>query len=297
MHDDILISFFYLDVGEMDRSKDILFVLVIYKCRLEDSVSFKTLVEQNGEIENLFVYDNTPTVQDTSLPVAAYVHDADNGGLSRAYNRGCKFACENGYKWLLLLDQDTVFPKNALDAYRKAMVSSENLNMIVPQHKVSNGKYLSPTRYFLRMSDLQDTVCTGLVSFSQASPINSGILVSAESFCKVGGYEESVWLDFSDICFIEKYKKLYPFCYVLPDVVCFQQFSMLETDKKRVFNRFCIYLECARNFPRHSFADSIILAIATLRPTLSRTIKERTLRYIKAFFEIYFFNKQINKSV
>ena len=57
------------------------------------------------------------------------------------------------------------------------------------------------------------------------------------------------------------------------------------------------YLECARNFPRHSFADSIILAIATLRPTLSRTIKERTLRYIKAFFEIYFFNKQINKSV
>lgn len=80
---------------------------------------------------------------------------------------------------------------------------------------------------------------------------------------------------------------MYPEYYILSDVVCIQSYSALETDHQRIYKRFCIYLECARNFPRHSLFDNLVLAITTLRPTLSRTIKERRMCYIRAYWNIY----------
>lgn len=264
----------------------ILFVLVIYGCRVEDSLSYKTLIQGSEEI-NLFVYDNSPILQCTNLQVAEYVHDTSNGGLGKAYNAACRYAFANGYKWLLLLDQDTIFPKEALLAYRRALALNLGVDMIVPRLQVEDGRYMSPTHYFMKTSKLQREVPVGRVRLTDVSPVNSGMLVTVDSFRRVGGYEDDVWLDFSDICFIEKYKRKYSDFYILPDVVCTQAFSGLECDKEKIYKRFCIYLECARNFPRKSFIDSVELFLTTLRPTLSRTIKERTLRYLKAYVLIY----------
>ena len=264
----------------------ILFVLVIYGCRVEDSLSYKTLI-QGSEGTDLFVYDNSPIIQSSETQVAEYVHDTSNGGLGKAYNAACRYALANGYKWLLLLDQDTIFPKGALAAYRRALALNLGVDMIVPRLQVEDGKFMSPTHYFMKTSKLQRDVPVGRVRFNEVSPVNSGMLVSVDSFQCVSGYEDDVWLDFSDICFIEKYKRKYSDFYILPDVVCTQAFSGLECDKEKIYKRFCIYLECARNFPRKSFIDSVELFLTTLRPTLSRTIKERTLRYLKAYVLIY----------
>lgn len=271
------------------RQEKILFVLVICGCRVEDSTSFKTLVgPDRGNVADLFVYDNTSALQHTSLPVAEYVHDPDNSGLSKAYNTACEFAESHGYRWLLLLDQDTEFPPGALEAYRRGMARIQpGIEMIVPRHQVANGLFMSPTRYRMKTSRLQREAPTGVVRFSDASPINSGMLVSVKSFRRAGGYENAVWLDFSDVCFIERYKVFYPRFYVLPDVICRQSFSAMETDAAKVYRRYCIYLECARNYPRRSLLDSIALTVTTLRPTLSRTVREKTLKYLKAYWNIY----------
>ena len=274
-------DFIFMEVKE----RDILFVLVIYKCTVEESMAFKSLIGIENA-KDLFVYDNSPYMQNTDLCVAEYVHDLSNGGLGKAYNAACKYAIQHKYKWLLLLDHDTFFPENALPAYREAIVSQQ-VDMIVPRHIISDGRFVSPTPYYMKTSDLQNTAPVGKVSFSSVSPINSGMLISVDSFKSVGGYEEAVWLDFSDICFIEKYKKKYSEYYILPDVICTQAFSAIETDYAKVYKRFCIYLECARNYPRHSVWDNISLTITTLRPTLSRTLRERRMCYIKAYWKIY----------
>jgi hypothetical protein len=148
---------------------------------------------------------------------------------------------------------------------------------------VAGGKYLSPTHYRMKTSHLQDSVPTGTVAFKDACPINSGLLVSVKSFTKAGGYDEPVWLDFSDIRFIEKYRKHYKTFYVMPDLVCRQNYSGLDTDPEKVFRRFCIYLQCAAAYPRDSWTDTLALAITTLRPTLSHTFRRCTLRYLKAY--------------
>lgn len=278
----------------MKENGKILYVLVICGCTVEQSEAFRTLILPSpDEIKHTFVYDNSSIVQTTGYEVAAYVHDTQNHGLSKAYNEASRFAAAHGYTWLLLLDQDTMFPADALSFYKSA-ANTVKTDMIVPRHKIDNGLYLSPTPYSMKTSKLQRQAPTGLVSFRTCCPINSGMLVTVSSFIKAGGYEESVWLDMSDICFIEKYRRYYDSYYVMPEVTCIQSFSGLETQPEKIFRRYCIYLECARNFPRRHLRDSLALLITTLRPTLSRTLREKTLKYVKAYFHIYISGKRYN---
>lgn len=281
---------------EMTNNK-ILYVIVIYRCKLEDSRAFQSLIGNNAEEQkHLFVYDNSPYKQMTSIPVAAYIHDLSNSGLSKAYNQACQFAQAEGYQWLLLLDEDTFFPSHSLDAYKKAIKEHPAITLIAPRHKVSNGLYLSPTPYWMKTSALQAYAPTGIISLKKYGIINSGMLVSTESFINVGGYEEKVWLDFSDVCFIEKYKKAYTSLFILPDIVCHQAFSGIDDHPERIFKRFCIYLECARNYPKpHIINDAIALAITTMIPVIYRTIKDKTFKYIIAYWKYYILGKKTRR--
>jgi len=267
---------------------EILYVLVLYGCPLEQSKTFQTLIAPCGEktIGNLYVYDNSPTLQETQHKVAAYIHDTNNGGLGKAYNEACKFATAHSYKWLLLLDQDTIFPEKALVSYKKA-ASESTEEMIVPRIKVVGGKYLSPIRHVMKYARLQNTAPTGVATFKCCEPVNSGIMVSVKSFTKAGGYEEAVWLDLSDICFIQKYSKHYRSFFIMPEVTCLQTFSGLEDNLDKIYKRYRIFLECARNYPKPTLSDTLDLLILSLRQTLSRTLKEHTTRYLKTYWEIY----------
>lgn len=266
----------------------ILFVLVLYKCPLEDSKSFLSLLANHPEEQShIFVYDNSPCIQHTEITVAQYIHDTQNGGLGKAYNTACRFAQEEGYQWLMLLDQDTTFPENALQKYQQAIVQHSELQMIVPQHKIRTGQFFSPTHYHLKTSQLQEHVLTGVVHFKDAAPINSGMLVSVNSFTRVNGYDEAVWLDFSDIRFIEKFQRYHSTFYVMPDVICLQDFSATESNKDKRYQRHCIYLECAVNYTRETWRDTMEITYTTLRLTLAKCIREHTMRYLNAYWKIY----------
>ena len=271
----------------------ILYVIVLYRCRLEDSAAFKTLLFMHKDIyKDIFVYDNSPEPQTTNVNVGQYVNDTKNGGIGMAYNAAVRYALKEGYQWMLLSDQDTNFSIDAIACYERAAEEQSQYQMIVPRHKIENGKYISPTHYRMHTSKICDSAPTGAAKFSDVCPINSGILITVDSFSRVGGYYDDIWLDFSDIAFIEKYKKTYPIFYIMEDVTCLQTFSAMETDRQKVFSRFCIYLECAHNFRKCTSGNFLSLTCTTLRPTLSRTLKERTLRYLKAYCDYYISNKK-----
>ncbi len=278
---------------QINKKEKILFVLVLYNCTIEESKSFKTLLATlPDEHKHLFVYDNSPQMQVTRVPVGCYVRDTTNSGLGKAYNTACSYAVERHYKRMMFLDQDTEFPIGALDMYQKAMIDFPDIQMIVPRHRISTGKYISPTHYFMKTSCPQKETISGIVSFRQAGPINSGILITVSSFKKAGGYDEAVWLDFSDIRFIEKYKRHYNCFYVIKDLICIQNYSAIETDIRNISKRHKIYLECAVNYPRDTLSDSIALTLTTLRKSLSQTIRNRSISFLIDYWKIYIRRKQ-----
>lgn len=275
------------------RQGNILFILVLYKCTVEESKTFQTLLaDLPDEHFNLFVYDNSPYQQSTSIPVGHYIHDISNGGIGKAYNSACEYAQKNHYQWMMLLDQDTEFPHGAIETYNKAIIDYPHIQMIVPRHQIDTGEYISPTHYRFKTSRPQKDTLTGLVRFSQASPINSGILLTVSSFIKAGGYDDAVWLDFSDIRFIEKYKKQFDSFYVIKDIVCRQNFSATEKDPERTIKRHQIYLECAANYPRDTISDSIAITYTTFRKSLSQTYRIRGLKFLIDYWNIYIMRKQ-----
>ena len=268
---------------------DVLFVLVLYRCNLSSSKTFQTLIKE--EKLALFIYDNSPTPSDDWVKyqgMTQYVSDPSNSGLSAAYNKAANYAKLHGFKWIMLLDQDTSFTPDALDVYEKAVNEHTDIEMFVPKHILTNGKYISPTKYLFKTSYPQKKVKEGRLTFKEACPINSGILVSTKSFFEAGGYDDDVVLDFSDIRFIEKYRKHHKlFCCI--NVVCIQDFSINEGNPQKLMGRFNLFLKSAKACKRENLGDSMAYMFVTLKRALRLTFQTQDLSFITSYFRDYVF--------
>lgn len=266
----------------------ILPVIVLYKCRLEDSKSFKSLLRKN-HFESIFVYDNSPEAQIIDLDNLLYIHDSGNSGLGVAYNVAAKYAREKRFDWLLLLDQDTTFPELSYEYYVKAISENPNIKLFAPIHKISDGRYISPTRYICKGSHPVKTLKQGVLKFSKAAPINSGMLINVEAFWNVGGYDECVILDFSDIRFVEKFKKKYDVFFAIKEIVCLQDFSINVVDVRKLLTRFEIFLKCALMCKREHWWDNMGYFIVTVKRALRLSVQCRDVVFIKKYFSNYLF--------
>src|ERR1700761_7469844 len=97
---------------------DKLFVsIVLYKQNLTDSPSFISLTKSLKDLSvcNLLVYDNSPyphiVPEKLGMWEITYIHNANNDGISKAYNQAAVYAEKLNKEWLLFIDQDSVFPE------------------------------------------------------------------------------------------------------------------------------------------------------------------------------------------
>src|SRR5688500_13697253 len=93
-----------------DFLSELLIVVVFYKTTPRDAVALSSLnaaLRDSSTAPHIFIYDNSPDPSALVHENATYVHDPENGGVSRAYNRASDHASRMNKKWMLLLDQDT----------------------------------------------------------------------------------------------------------------------------------------------------------------------------------------------
>lgn len=266
--------------------KRILYVIVLYKQKYRDTLSYRTLLWDVNQ-EDVLIFDNSPVTSVYGNCPHNIISQPNNPGLSSSYNKAAKYARDNGYEWIMVLDQDTTFPEGAIDAYLKTIDEHSDVKMIAPCHKIANGVFISPVKYFCKFGRNQDSVKTGVVSFTEASPINSGLLINLDAFEKVGGYDEDVTLDFSDIRFIEKFKTQYSKFYVLEDVVCLQDFSVNERDPNKLIGRFNIFLKCAKACKREHWSDGLQYFICTFKRCMKLTLVTRSTMFLKSYYKYY----------
>ena len=251
----------------------ILCVIVLYKCKLENSKSYQSLLQNNEE--TIFVY----------------IHDSQNGGLSVAYNKAAQYARCNRFDWLLLLDQDTTFQKGAIEYYIKAINEFPDIKMFAPVHQISDGRYISPTHYVCKGSRPSRVMKCGLLNFKEASPINSGIMVNVTAFYEAGCYDEEVVLDFSDIRFMEKFRKLYPTFYTIKEIICLQDFSIEERNADKLMIRYKVFLRCALACKREHLRDCFSYFFVTVKRTIHLVWQTHSLSFIKVYITNYVLRK------
>lgn len=273
----------------MIRHQDIFPVIVIYKCRLQEALSYQTLLA-SGDFPAFMVYDNSPAdyvASPEEMPKGAvYVHDENNGGLSRAYNRAAEYAVRNGYERLLLLDQDTWFPPEASQIY---LTADSGVTLWTPQVRTTSGADFSPC-YVGGWCVKGVCLSPGIYDLHQYESINSGLCVTLKAFHAAGGYNDAVRLDFADFQFQNRLRQVDSRLLVLP-FIAVQDFSNEQRDASVLYTRFKLYLESASHCRFHSTREKLTHHLAVVRHTLALSLRTRKICFLTTYFTHYLFKK------
>lgn len=266
----------------------ILGVLVLYNCLLKESRTYRTVKKRS---KDLLVFDNSEQSQNIKsvAPDVSYIHNETNVGLSACYNQAAKFAREHGYQWLLFLDQDTDFSGVTIGDYEKAIEENPDCQMIAPMVKC--GEYtMSPMNFKHHFATLSKVSFLGKQKINDISVINSGMCVSLEAFEKCGGYNEKVFLDYSDHEFVGRYKKHFEFLYVLPKVIR-QDFSAKTDSKQSSLGRFRLFCRSLSGCEKEGFKDVCEYAFVITKRMLSLMLRFHTIAPCGIAYKNYFFKR------
>lgn len=166
-------------------------VVVLYHPDKDVIENISTYINQVGQ---LFVIDNSDFVDSKlidiikSLNNANYISYGKNLGIARALNHGAQIAIENGYQFLLTMDQDSKAPLNLVSSCVSILEGSNNVGLVTPIHGNKYGTHIKP-------------VVSKTEKVTMA--MTSGNLISLDVYKKVGGFDEDFFLDYMDIeyCF------------------------------------------------------------------------------------------------
>lgn len=268
----------------------ILIIIVVY-CKNISSLSLVTDLIKSNEQVDIFIYDNSPCAQ--SIPVIEninfyYEHDEKNSGVSRGYNRGVQKAKELQKEVVLLLDQDTEFILDYIQQYLSCCDKHKDRYIYAPIIcDQSMSKIYSPAHmnsFVGKIQVFKNFIFTEKYSLENKSIINSGLMIPLPLFDKIGGFNEKIKLDFSDIYFIEKYKEI-NLEIILVNVYIKHSISGDEGKEfGRELHRFKYYCNGASQLGK---SLSTPIYWSPLRRLIRLIIKYKSLKFISVYYNYF----------
>ena len=157
-------------------------VVVLYNSQLTVLNNIKSYI---GQIEKLFVIDNSEfTNRDlndslNSFPTITYISNGRNEGIAKALNIAANRAINEGYDYLLTMDDDTSIPSNMVSVMLSFVEKNpeDSIGIIAPQSvlELVNDSYTS-------------------VFFC----ITSGNLLNLQAYAKCGPFLDELFIDWVD---------------------------------------------------------------------------------------------------
>jgi GT2 family glycosyltransferase len=217
-------------------------IIILYKMRAVNSTSYETLIAAAKHVSSealdlkILLYDNAPDgFVGGELPANVEYHRASaNHGLAKPYNFAAGQAENEGYEWLLTLDQDTILPRQFLSLLLEGIVRVSNtpsVAAIVPQI-VGDGRVLSPNWLW------RDTVLrpfrNGYIGVSDVPvfAFNSATAIRISTLQQVGGYNPLFWLDSSDHEIFRRFQEFGKSVFVTGNNQVDHNFSMLAIEQR-----------------------------------------------------------------
>ncbi len=266
----------------------ILICCVVYNQDLFKTNTYQSLLKNEDDV---FIYDNSEKslTSKSQLPQNwIYKTTGKNEGLSKAYNIAVEYANKNKYKWILFTDQDTLFSKNAFKIYEKSIKQYPKDNLFCPIVFMNKRKVMSPLKNIKYLWYKDGHIKPGdLIDLSNFSVINSGMMVNVNTFIAAGGYNESVFLDFSDFQFLEKLSEICQNGRVI-DVECSQSFSNQEQSKVQKINRFRLFCLSIKNFKCKKKRNRIWIHLAVIKRALSICMTSKSTKPLSILVNTYF---------
>lgn len=148
------------------------------------------------QVDEVVIVDNTPSGFNSEKLIYHNVHIINNNknlGIGRALNQILNFAIEGNFEWFLTLDQDSVCQCKLIEHY-KCYLSNRVGQMtcnIIDRH----------------LGKLEDKLSDNIKYVEVEDCITSGCINNTDAIKKVGGFDESMFIDGVDIDISLKLKK------------------------------------------------------------------------------------------
>lgn len=140
-------------------------------------------------VEKIYILDNSNTPHFNRFPSLSnqsritYIHNGINEGIAKRLNQACTLAKEEGFDYLLTMDQDSYFDVASITAYFKCLDDFKEKSTVAmfginhEQKKITNSGCVYQECKFL---------------------ITSGSVINLDTFKKIGPFDENLFIDFVD---------------------------------------------------------------------------------------------------
>lgn len=159
------------------------------------------LTTLSKQVDSILVYDNNSKnfkeIEALHPPKNSIIHCySENCGLPVHYNAAIQYGLENGFDYLLILDQDSTFDEHFLDEYKKHF--DADFFCLVPFLVHNNNDY--EKKYPTKAKDTCDYV---------KRSINSGTLINLHKLPKELRFDEDLFIDCVDFDFFRQAAKFH----------------------------------------------------------------------------------------
>jgi rhamnosyltransferase len=137
------------------------------------------------EVQNLYVFDNSPesnypvVEQVCQLQKVKYLAHGQNVGVATALNIAARSAIDEGYEFLLTMDQDSFCYPEMVSLLLSKAQEMRSAGVVSPFIVDRNARINPPEKEFERMM----------------TAVTSGSLMNLEAFKTVGGFLDSLFID------------------------------------------------------------------------------------------------------
>lgn len=219
-------------------------VCVVYNKTVKEIVSYNQFVKSSidNKCVKFIVVDNSTEkdVVNVNMKMGEnliYLNSNGNVGLSKAYNNVLRYIDSQKFStkniWVMLADDDTDFSQNYLNNLIKTIESFDetckNYALISTNIK-SNYGCMSP----FSIKGLKIRAFEGKCGacYSDVYAINSGLCIKRDLLKLIGDYDETLFLDYVDVYFFDRVRKIGKDCLLIIDGDVHQKFSAVQKEKK-----------------------------------------------------------------
>lgn len=168
-------------------------IVTLYNPTDADIGNISTYID---DIDKLYIVDNTEgNSNEARIPnnnKIKYMFRNENIGVAAALNVGANLATQEGYEWLLTMDQDTTFKPGVIPKMKEIINSQDmsKIGIVTPWHK---------TKANIKKPNVKHDNPTDVMT--------SGNILNLEIFRKIGGFQEDFFIDGIDIEYCLKLHK------------------------------------------------------------------------------------------
>ncbi len=174
-----------MKITEISLTNDIAVVFVLY---YPEEPQVKQTISAIEYFPIAIVIDNSPISckqLEEKKGNLTYLHFPDNAGMAKALNIAADYSLKQNMKFLLTMDQDSLFPFEKLHLLRAAMDDLPDAGIVAawPWHELRVAKP--------KPAGIDEVLLT----------LTSGNLLRLEAWINTGGFDEKIFIDFVDTDF------------------------------------------------------------------------------------------------